>query len=111
MLRKIHAAVPPLPVDAYPTALATALGLLDAMTDVMLTGIVSRKELNGQNAKILGTHADRYMVKIVLTGEEIKVKADNVLPLTRPVQASAGAAESDDDDDNDDDDDDDDDGW
>ena len=106
MLRKVHAAVPPLPVDAYPTA----LGLLDAMTDVMLTGIVSRKELNGQNAKILGTHADRYMVKIVLTGEEIKVKADNVLPLTRPVQASAGAAESDDDAD-DDDDDDDDDGW
>ena len=103
VLRKVHAAVPPLPVDAYPTALATALGLLDAMTDVMLTGIVSRKELNGQNAKILGTHADRYMVKIVLTGEEIKVKADNVLPLTRPVQASAGAAESDDDDDDDDD--------
>jgi hypothetical protein len=99
VLRKIHAAVPPLPENDYPTA----FGLLDAMTDVMLTGIVSRKELNGQNAKILGTYADRYMVQIVLTGEEIKVKADNVLPLTRPVQASAGAAESDDDDDDDDD--------
>ena len=107
VLRKIDAAVPPPRIEDYPAA----CGLLDARTAVMVTGIVSRKELNGENAEILGTHADRYMVRIATSGEDIKLKAENVLPMTRPVQASADDAcmyddEYDDDEYDDDDDDD-----
>ena len=108
VLRKIHAAVPTVPLADYPSA----NGLLKPPTSICVTGIVRRKELNGQNATLLGTHAEtgRYMIRLV-SGEEIKVKAENVLPLVRPIQASENAGEEEEEDEDYDDDDEYDDWW
>ena len=79
VLRKIHSHVPTLPLESYADSLPL-VGLLARRADVMVSGIVSRAELNGLNAVVLGTHGEpaRYMIRVTKSGEEIKVKAENL---------------------------------